>query len=377
MDNLDSNNSSSSDEMSSATNGTSQPKSSLAPVGSIPRHSAQETLAFVIIYIVLSLLVILGNSLVIIAFTRNSKLRTATNLFFVSLAVSDLFVGAISIPCWMNILLYDLSHPSPVPSEFNLQFRQVYTFLDVSSALISIAHLTVISIERDIAISKPLRHRVMPRWYYYAAIAGTWVYGLSIAGIFLSDFKHVMWRKYRGLLNTIAGFILPLLIIICMYANIYKNVRLFNIRRRSYSIRSLQRKAHHERTTAKTVLIVTSFFVAAWLPFFTLSMLFMFCPREHLPQGMALLHLLDFVKLLHYSNSVINPVVYSYRILEVRNTLMRIVAPCLVQTPISSARSLPIPLAVQRSPCIPANLRHSFSRGRGVGSNCNHQDVNV
>ena len=373
MENLVFNNSSSSNGTSNQTNDSSQSRSSSASVGSFPRHSAQETLVFVSIYSLLSLLVILGNSLIIIAFTRNSKLRTSTNLFFVSLAVSDLVVGAVSIPCWMYILLYDLNHPTP--SAFNLQFRKVYTFLDICSALTSIAHLTMISIERNIAISKPLRHRVMPRWYYYCAIAATWMYGLVIAGIFVTDFKVAMWLKYRGLLSTMAGFFVPLLVIICMYANIYKSVKLFNIRRRSYSISSLQNKVHHERTTAKTVVIVTSLFVASWLPFCTLSVLAIFWPH-YLPRGMSLMHLLDFVKFLHYSNSAINPVVYTYRILEVRTALMRIVAPCLVQTDVTSGRSIPIPMVVQKSSRLaPTKVRYSFSRGH-VGS-AKHEDVNL
>jgi len=372
MKNLAFNNSCSSSGICNISNDTLPTGSSSGPVTSFPRHSTQETLIFVAIYSLLSFLIILGNSLIIIVFTRTSKLRTATNMFFVSLAVSDFSVGAFSIPCWMYILLYDLNHTSP--SAVNLQFRKVYTFLDVCSALTSIAHLTIISIERNIAISRPLRHRVMPRRYYYCAIGATWAYGLAIAGIFVSDFKLAMWRKYKGLLSSIAGFFLPLLIIICMYVNIYKSVKLFNIRRRSYSIGSLQRKAHHERTAAKTVLIVTGFFVLSWLPFFTLSILFIFCP-QHLPRGTSLMHLLDFAKLLHYSNSAINPLVYSYRILEVRSALMHMIAPCLIQTDVPSARSLPVPLAVQKvPPFVPAKFRHSFSAR--VGS-VNGRDVKL
>ena len=363
--------SSSSNGLCNLTNGTLPTRST--SVASFPRHSAQETLIFVTIYSLLSFLVILGNSLIIMVFTRNDKLRTATNMFFVSLAVSDFIVGAISIPCWMYILLYDLNNTSQ--SAVNLQFRKVYKFLDVCSALTSIAHLTIISIERNIAISKPLRHRVMRRYHYYCAIAATWAYGLIIAGVFVSDFKVAMWRRYKGLLSTIAGFFLPLLVIIFMYANIYKSVKLFNIRRRSYSISSLQRKVHLERTTAKTVLIVTGLFVLSWLPFFTLSVLFIFRP-SYLPRGTNLMHLVDFVKLLHYSNSAINPLVYTYRIAEVRSTLMRIIAPCLVQTDVPSARSLPVPLAVQKSPPKgPRKLHHCFAKA--CVDSVNGRDVNL
>lgn len=358
MENLVSSNSS--HKTSLPTNAVS-PNSSRSPVGYKFRHSAQETLIFVTIYTLLDLLVILGNSLIILAFKSNSKLRTMTNMFFMSLAVSDLLVGCISIPSWMYILLYDLNNP--FPSATNLQFRKVYTFLDVFSALTSIAHLTAISVERNIAISTPLRHRVIPRCYYFIVLAATWVYGLVIAGIFVTDFKSDSWRKHRGLLSTTAGFILPLLVIICMYANIYNNVKMFNIRRRSYSVSSLHKKVHQERTTAKTVLIVTSLFVMSWLPFFSLSVLFIFCPRTCLPQGMSLLHLVDFAKLLHYGNSAINPVVYTFRSLEMRTTLLRIIAPCLVQTPVTSVRTVrTIPLVAPGSPFAPALGRQSLTQ---------------
>ena len=351
MENLLSINSS---EKTSIPENTSSSNSSGSSVVYEFRHSTQETLLFFIVYTILALLVIIGNSLIIAAFKRNHKLRTTTNMFFISLAVSDLLVGAISIPSWMYILLYDLNNPSP--STAYLQFRRkVYLFSDMFSALTSIAHLTAISIERNIAISKPLTHRVIPRCRYYTALAATWIYGLLIASVFVTDFESDSWWKYRGFLSTTAGFVFPLIVIICMYANIYNNVTLFNIRRRCYSVSSLHEKAFHERKTAKTVLIVISLFVLSWLPFFLLSMLYIFCPLKCLPQGNKLMHLVDFVKFLHYGNSAINPVVYTFRCSEMRTTLIRIVAPCRVQTPVTSVRT--IPLAVLGPPLVSGDPR--------------------
>lgn len=45
-----------------------------------------------------------GNILVIYAFvTVGQKIRTITNYFVVSLAVSDIFVGVFSVPFWMLV----------------------------------------------------------------------------------------------------------------------------------------------------------------------------------------------------------------------------------------------------------------------------------
>ena len=305
------------------------------------RRSKQETLIFVFVYTILALLVITGNSLIIIAFKRNKKLRTATNLFFMSLAASDLLVGVVSIPCWMYILLYYLNNPVQKP--ISERFRVAYTFLDVFSALTSIAHLTAVTIERNIAISKPLKHRVISRRYYFVAIAATWVYGLITASLFVADFKSGSWKKHRWLLSTTAGFIVPICIITYMYADIYKKVKLFIIRRQRYCLNLRNKRRYQEKATAKTVFIVTGLFLLSWLPFFMLSMLHMICPRKCLPRGERLMHLVDFVKLLHYGNSAINPVIYSLRSLEIRATLKRIITSCIIQPINASSSSREIP----------------------------------
>ena len=48
----------------------------------------------------LAFLIIVGNSLVITTYRRNAFLHTRTNIFIVSLVVSDLLVGAVSVPIW-------------------------------------------------------------------------------------------------------------------------------------------------------------------------------------------------------------------------------------------------------------------------------------
>ncbi|XP_068682385.1 adenosine receptor A1-like [Montipora foliosa] len=330
----------------SLTNATTR-----SPEVNVFRHSKQETLIFVFIYTVLALLVITGNSLIMIAYKRNPKLRTPTSLFFVSLAASDLLVGTVSIPSWMYILLYDLNNPFPNPA--NMRFRTAYTFLDVFSALTSIAHLVAVTIERGIAISKPLKHRVIPRRYYYVAIAATWSFGLLTAIVFVADFKSTTWRKYRGLFSTVAGFIVPICVITYMYADIYRRVKVFNTRQRRYRLNS-PNKRYQEKTAAKTVFIITSLFLLSWLPFFTLSMLYILCPAKCLPRGEDLMHLVDFVKLLQYGNSAINPVVYALRSSEIRATLSRIVAPCIIQLKVTASSPRNVPLTAG-SALVPVN----------------------
>ncbi|KAJ7369931.1 hypothetical protein OS493_035277 [Desmophyllum pertusum] len=299
--------------MENATNETSGAKHRLF-------RSKTEVFVFMALYILLSLLVIAGNSLVVVGF-KNIRLRTAINMFFVSLAISDLLVGAVSIPLW----IYNLSCPyfrsCVEPNEYVTVF---YRAFDVFSAMASISNLVAISVERYFAICWPVQHRVSSFTRYYIMIFVTWSYSMTITAVYSVEFSPT-WTRYRGSLVFVAGFALPLVIIIVMYSSIHRRVSKMNAHwKRTNAKRSALRKnVQREKRTATTVVIVTVLFIAAWLPFFVVSMLWTFC-RSSLLGGRGFIRLMDFIKWMHYSNSVVNPVVYAYRSEEMRRLLVKL-----------------------------------------------------
>ena len=106
--------------------------------------------AFVSIYIPLTVLIVVGNILVVVAFFITAKLKTKTNYFIVSLACADLIVGLVSVPMWIYFVITDdLGNPS----------FTYFKNLDMVSGVASIMHLTCISVERCYAIVSPLKHR--------------------------------------------------------------------------------------------------------------------------------------------------------------------------------------------------------------------------
>ncbi len=104
--------------------------------------------------LVIALLSTVGNLLVCVAVGLNRKLQTVTNYFLVSLAVADICVGSLAIPC---AILTDLGIPQ----------HNLYLCLLMLSVLImltqsSIFSLLAIAIERYIAIFMPFQyHRLM------------------------------------------------------------------------------------------------------------------------------------------------------------------------------------------------------------------------
>lgn len=93
-----------------------------------------------------------GNILVILAVSLEKKLQNATNYFLMSLAVADLLVGLLVMPIALVTVLYNSDWPLP---EF---VCPIWLFLDVLFSTASIMHLCAISLDRYIAIKKPIQH---------------------------------------------------------------------------------------------------------------------------------------------------------------------------------------------------------------------------
>ena len=66
---------------------------------------SQAKALFIMVYMIIIITCLCANLLVIVVVSSSRHLRTVTNVFFVSLAISDLLVGAVNMPFQ---LLYQL-----------------------------------------------------------------------------------------------------------------------------------------------------------------------------------------------------------------------------------------------------------------------------
>nr|XP_020452436.1 5-hydroxytryptamine receptor 2B [Monopterus albus] len=117
-----------------------------------------------------------GNILVILAVSLERKLQNATNYFLMSLAVADLLVGLLVMPIALVTVLYNAGWPLP---EF---LCPIWLFLDVLFSTASIMHLCAISLDRYIAIKKPIQHsQYKSRAKAVLKIALVWLISICIA----------------------------------------------------------------------------------------------------------------------------------------------------------------------------------------------------
>lgn len=114
-------------------------------------HEAGPLITFLILGLI-DVLVIFGNLLVMVAVLCSTKLRTVTNYFVVSLAVADLSVGIIVLPYSIVLEVLEVWI-------FGHTWCQIWLAVDVWLCTSSILNLCAISVDRYLAITRPVRYR--------------------------------------------------------------------------------------------------------------------------------------------------------------------------------------------------------------------------
>ncbi|THD27418.1 5-hydroxytryptamine receptor 1 [Fasciola hepatica] len=171
----------------------------------------------------ITVLTIGGNLLVVLAVSLVKKLRTPSNFLIVSLAVSDVLVGVTAMP---------LAEFKQLVGSWTLgeALCDMYIVFDVLLCTASILNLCAISIDRYLAITRPLQYaakRTPKRMMLMIAIV--WVVSalISIPPIFgfketfipgMCEYSsNIIYQIYA----TAGAFYIPLIVMIVLYGRIF------------------------------------------------------------------------------------------------------------------------------------------------------------
>ena len=155
---------------------------------------------------------LLGNTLICVAFYRSTNLRSVTNVFIVSLAVTDILVAIVSIPIWL-VIKNDCINNSTAYDPMLLAF---WRRLDILFSTASILNLCAKACDRYIAITSPLRYtQIITKTRTIIALICLWSYSTIIATINLHE------GKYYPVPVFIVSFLLPLIVMIYSYSRIF------------------------------------------------------------------------------------------------------------------------------------------------------------
>ncbi|TRY95257.1 hypothetical protein DNTS_012196 [Danionella cerebrum] len=264
-----------------------------------------------------------GNLLTILVVTKYKDMRTTTNLYLCSMALSDLLIFLC-----MPLDLYRVWRYRPW--NFGDELCKLFQFVSESCTYSTILNITALSVERYFAICFPLRAKVLvTRGRVKGVIFLLWTVALCSAGpIFIlvgvehengtnawetNECKATEYAIRSGLLTMMVWvssvfFFLPVLCLTVLYSLIGR--RLW--RRKENPVGPVSSRDKNNKQTVKMLAVVVLAFVLCWLPFHVGRYLFSKSSEANSPvisQISEYCNLVSFV--LFYLSAAINPILYN------------------------------------------------------------------
>nr|XP_005987749.2 PREDICTED: adenosine receptor A3-like [Latimeria chalumnae] len=291
-------------------------------------------ISYIVIETVIAMASVLGNVLVIWAVKLNLTLRDTTFFFIVSLAVADVAVGCVTIPLAVIMTL-----------KIQMDFYVCLSFACILIILTqcSILSLLAIAIDRYLRVKIPARYKiVVTQKRAWMAVLLCWLLSIIIGlvpmfgwnnrgnktvqeeernssyGHITCQFTSVISFSYLVYFNFFAWVLLPLLLMVFLYAEIFYIIRR-QLNQRAATSTESSKYYSKEFKLAKSLALVLFLFAFCWLPLHTMNCVLHFNNNYEISK--AALYIGIFMS---HSNSAVNPVVYAFKIKKFRGTFLQI-----------------------------------------------------
>ncbi|XP_053561528.1 motilin receptor [Bombina bombina] len=272
--------------------------------------------------LVLMIVGLLGNAITILIIRRYKEMKTTTNFYLSSMALSDLVI----LLC-MPFDLYRLWRSTPwIFGSFLCKF---HTYIGEGCTYSTILHITALSIERYLAICFPLQAKVfITKARVKFVIILLWAIALLSAGPFyvlsevhqpynntnysktLLECRYTSYALESGLLNvmywvTTVYFVIPMFCLSFLYGFIGR--KLWKNKDKVRGPNTANREKCHKQTVRILVLVVLAFIIC-WLPFHTGRIIFV---NSDIKMVKVSQYFNVVAMLLFYLSASINPILYN------------------------------------------------------------------
>ena len=299
-------------------------------------------LAKKILCILISILIIMGNTLVLLATWRDRSLHQPNKYFIACLAVADLLVGMFIGP----VMSYQVDLDRNSHHTASIHFCRFLVWIDTLALTASIFTLMFISFDRYLKISKPLQYRsrmttskslkiILIIWLIstafatYAATENSGSYGFLTSGgklcfDFVDDSGETLSKRrvfYTILFVTV--LFLPALVIMIMYCLIFvvahkRQKMLRNGELGEASTGQNQRSVlRQDLKIVRMLFIVVGLFIFCWFPFVIFCLIDIYNPGIIDWESSSLSYVysvripISAIMLLPLINSLCNPIIYA------------------------------------------------------------------
>ena len=262
--------------------------------------------------ILLSVTAFLGNTLILVALHKETSLHPPSKLLFRNLAITDLCVGIIVEPLkvayWMSVVTgrWNICYYAHLPN----------TISGTGLCSVSLLTLTAISVDRLLALSLGLRYRqVVTFGRTCITLLGMWIFSILGTSSFLWDPVIYRWYIYSGVS-------LSLVVLICSYTKIlsiflHNQIQVHNhvVQGQPSQVIPALNIARY-RKAVYSALWMQGTLVVCYLPYWIAVAL---TPAGGMPISIYLAR--QYTVSLVYLNSSLNPLLYCWKIREVRQAV--------------------------------------------------------
>ena len=263
----------------------------------------------------IAIAITLTNGLVFFMFYKRKSLRNSSNYLLLGLAVCDFLTGAVNIPYYLIFALRVVPKTSPMYKSFAFWLYALHTLMAVSAAY----HILIITVEKYLAISQPLKHYLITKKTIFKVLAGIWVVSGFIAMIPLA------WRKVQsnsrwGIIHSatclVIVFFVPYAFMVYAYTVMFKAVsgrkRPSRHRNTVSDTKQLQKKNLNDRKCILVFAAMAAIYLCCWLPYFTVMLVINIKHQIKSADLAGVYKAAEVFVIIRYITSVINPLLYTF-----------------------------------------------------------------
>ncbi|XP_031849865.1 tachykinin-like peptides receptor 86C [Nomia melanderi] len=300
-----------------------------------------QKLAWSLIFAVMLLIATGGNVIVIWIVLAHRRMRTVTNYFLVNLSVADLMMSLLN--CAFNFtFLLNSSWP------FGVIYCTINNFVAHLTVASSVFTLVVISVDRYMAIMRPLKHRISRKMTVMTMIL-IWTIGsaLALPCLLYSTTKsrrylngktritcYLLWPDGDYLHSTIeysynivflsVTYLIPIMLMAVCYAL---------MGRKLWVTKSIGELTHYQknlmkskRKVVKMFITVVAIFAICWLPYH--GFFIYVYHHRHFAEISYVPHIYLGFYWLAMSNAMVNPIIYYWMNTTFRVYFQLIICKC-------------------------------------------------